>query len=176
MLEVHDPGSFQIAKDTAGSHGERFHGIWMSGLTQTTHLGFPETELISPMKRASMLSWLSDCEHKRGYVPLCIAFDCDSGGNVTEARNAVSLPAELGVSMIMIEDKIVEEAGAKINSLNAASNSQRQADMYEFANILRVFTTAASNAEGERQMLSNVDHSSYRKLHRARSQERSRCG
>src|SRR5271154_2313368 len=132
LLEAHDHNSFQTISNAVSSDGQRFQGVWISGLTQTAYLGIPDTELVSPLKRASLLSWLRDCTRdKEDCPPLCIAFDCDSGGDIAEIYNLVELLVKLGVSMIVIEDKSVDKPGEKVNSLHGASHSQHQADMYE---------------------------------------------
>ncbi|KAI9703364.1 MAG: hypothetical protein M1836_007932 [Candelina mexicana] len=153
LLEAHDCDSFQIISNAVGSDGQRFQGVWISGLTQTTYLGIPDTELLSPLKRASLLSWLHDYTRDKGRLPLCIAFDCDSGGDVAEISNLMALLVMLRVSMIVIEDKSVDKPGEKVNSLHGASHCQYQADMYKFADVIKAFAAAASMYGSERGMM-----------------------
>lgn len=52
--EVHDRASTELVRDSVADNGQAFDGVWISGLTQTTILGVPDTELISPLTRASL--------------------------------------------------------------------------------------------------------------------------
>ena len=144
LCETHDHSSTAAIRNTAGDHGQTFDGLWYSGLTQSTYLGLPDTELISPLQRAAMLA-LSGTLQQPKTRPLCAAFDADSGGDAAEIPALVAVLALVGVSMIIIEDKAISAPGQKINSLSGASGSQDQADMHDFANIIRAFKAAANN-------------------------------
>ena len=144
LLEAHDHISREIVRNVVGDDGQRFHGIWMSGLTQTTYLGVPDTELISPLKRASLMI---DNLEQNDCRPLCAAFDADSGGNVAVIPALVALLACKGISMIVIEDKCVYGPGGKVNSLKKTSSLQGQANMYEFGNIIRSFKSTCAHKD-----------------------------
>ena len=146
LCESHDRSSTEIISHTAGDHGQFFDGIWYSGLCQTTDLGIPDTELISPLQRATLLA-LKDNLQERGTRPLCAAFDADSGGDVADAPALVSTLALMGVSMVIIEDKAVSKPGRKVNSLKDTSSLQSQADMYEFSNMIRAYKSASTNTD-----------------------------
>ena len=139
LCETHDHNSTEIIRNTVGKDGQTFDGIWYSGLCQTTYLGIPDTEIISPVQRASLLALNGDLRRKTNSRPLCAAFDADSGGDIVDIPALVGLLALVGVGMIIIEDKAVAEAGGKVNSLSGSSASQGQADMHEFAKVIQAF-------------------------------------
>jgi phosphoenolpyruvate phosphomutase len=136
VLEAHDHNSREIIRKVVSDDGQSFQGVWISGLTQTTCLGFPDTELISPLERASLMTGFNDNLQQNNCRPLCAAFDADSGGHVADIPALVALLASMGVSMIVIEDKSVCEPGKKVNSLKDTSGMQGQANMYDFAKIV----------------------------------------
>jgi phosphoenolpyruvate phosphomutase len=147
LLEAHDHATKETIRLTFNDNGESFDGIWLSGLTQTTYLGIPDVEIISPLQRAMQMSSQNNNIEQYGGRPLCAAFDADSGGDVDDIPQLVVFLLSLGVSMVIIEDKSVSAPGQKVNSLAGASHSQGQADMYEFAKILRAFRDAAGDSE-----------------------------
>ncbi|KAJ6123473.1 hypothetical protein N7512_005938 [Penicillium capsulatum] len=126
LLEAHDQPSTKLIQQITGEGGECFQGVWISGLTQTTHLGIPDTEIISPLQRAKI--WQASSRNR---------------GDVAEIPALVSVLATIGVSMVIIEDKILEEPGKKVNSLLKSSGSQKQADPREFAKVIARFKSAA---------------------------------
>ena len=147
LLEAHDDSSVETIRQVVGHDGQNFHSMWMSGLTQTTYLGIPDAELVSPLQRASLASGLNDDSLHMEVRSLCAAYDADSGGNVNEIPVLLELLASKGVSMIVIEDKSVGEAGGKVNSLKETSDMQGQANMYDFARLIRAFTSASAHTD-----------------------------
>jgi 2-methylisocitrate lyase-like PEP mutase family enzyme len=147
LLEAHDRNSREIIRNVVNEDGQGFHGIWISGLTQTTYLGVPDTELISPLNRASLLAQFHDHPQQNKCRGLCAAYDADSGGNVTEIPALIESLASAGVSMIVVEDKSVSEPGKKVNSLEGTLCLQGQANMYEFAKVLCAFKSASAHRE-----------------------------
>ncbi|KAH8702302.1 putative phosphoenolpyruvate phosphomutase [Talaromyces proteolyticus] len=143
LLEAHDELSREIVRNGIGDDGQTFHGTWISGLTQTTYLGIPDTELISPLERAALITRTQS--PPTNTRPLCTVYDADSGGKRDDIPALVESLAKQGVSMIIIEDKAAFEPGKKVNSLKETSGLQAQADMYEFAQTIRAFSTAAAN-------------------------------
>ncbi|KAK4083356.1 hypothetical protein Purlil1_10767 [Purpureocillium lilacinum] len=142
LVEAHDHASSDLVRKTVGNHGETFQGIWISGLTQTTYLGIPDTEMITPLQRASLITF-AGVGHHEGSRKLCWAFDADSGGPEAEVPALVAKLLSLGISMAVIEDKEVSQPGAKVNSLAASSASQGQANMYDFSKVITTFKEAA---------------------------------
>jgi phosphoenolpyruvate phosphomutase len=146
ICEVHDRASTELVRDSVADNGQAFDGVWISGLTQTTILGVPDTELISPLTRASLATPVYKPLQNNGR-PLCAAFDADSGGDAKDIPALVSVLALKGVSMIIIEDKAVGKPGEKVNSLLATSDKQGQADPQEFANVIRTFKEASKDKD-----------------------------
>ena len=169
LCESHDSASTEIIGGTVGDHGQIFDGIWYSGLCQTTDLGIPDTELISPLRRAALLA-LSGNLQQRMSRPLCAAFDADSGGDFTEIPPLVSTLALMGVSMVIIEDKAVSAPGQKVNSLKETSNLQRQADMYEFSNVIRAFKSAT--IDRDMMITARIESFTVRKAQKDGTKER----
>lgn len=116
----------------------------MSSLTQTTYLGVPDTEMISLLKRATLIDGLNGHPEQDDRRALCAAYDADSGGNIANIPALVALLASMGVSMIIIEDKSVGKSGEKVNTLEETSDLQGQANMYDFARTIRAFTSASA--------------------------------
>ena len=101
-MEAHDRNSREIVRNVVGDDGHSFHGVRISGLTQ-------DTELISPLKCASLMVGFKDNPQQNNCRLLCAAFDADIPA-------LVALLASKGISMIVIEDKCVYEPGKKENS------------------------------------------------------------
>ncbi|KAJ5732181.1 hypothetical protein N7493_003662 [Penicillium malachiteum] len=137
LMEAHDSTSSDIVRNFH-VQGTGFEGLWISGLTQTTYLGIPDTEIISPLLRATLqaATIISDSSGDR---KLCAAFDADSGGDIPSIPTLVQLLESIGVTMIVIEDKDVHAPGQKVNSLLPADGSQPQADPHEFARKIQTF-------------------------------------
>ncbi|KAJ6014136.1 hypothetical protein N7540_008727 [Penicillium herquei] len=137
LLEAHDVVSSDIVRNFY-FQGNGFQGIWLSGLTHTTSLGIPDTEIMSPLERAYDLSSSIKLDSP-GDRKLCAAFDADSGGDISEIPLLVNTLKSMGVTMIVIEDKDVHAPGQKVNSLLPADGSQAQSNPYEFASKIRAF-------------------------------------
>lgn len=164
FCETHDEISTAIALNTIGVTGQVFHGIWHSGLTQTTHLGVPDTELLTPLQRASLLAKNRVGEWQITEVPHGVAFDADSGGDFADIPELVNVLAVNDVSMVIIEDKMLYEPGKKVNSLAASSASQDQADMYEFAKKLQAFKLAINDAGKDIMVTARIESFTVRKV------------
>lgn len=147
LLESHDLASREIVRNTVGQAGNVFHGIWISSLTQTTQLGLPDTELLSPLTRATMLAHHNTILVPRHARPLCAAFDCDSGGPVSEIPALVAVLEQMGVSMIVVEDKAVTAPGKKVNSFAASAGPGCLAHPKTFAKTLQTFKAAAAGRD-----------------------------
>jgi phosphoenolpyruvate phosphomutase len=146
LLEAHDSVSTEVISGTVNNNGQGFDGAWISGLTQTTFLGIPDTEIISLLKRAAMLTFNSNGVRKGGR-PLCAAFDTDSGGDLADIPALVSVLSLHSISMVIIEDKALSAPGQKVNSLLTTSDAQGQANPNAFAKVLRTFREAAAGIE-----------------------------
>lgn len=146
LLEAHDRFSAEVTRNVMGEQGQVFQGLWISGLTQTTYLGVPDTETISPLQRAKMqeVSYKAQIKDER---LMCAAFDADSGGSLADIPELVDTLTASGISMAIIEDKVLEEPGKKVNSLLKADGSQLQADPHEFTKVIRAFQKSATGKE-----------------------------
>ncbi|KAJ4108659.1 hypothetical protein NW768_012191 [Fusarium equiseti] len=138
ICEVHDRASTELVRDSVADNGQAFDG--------TTILGVPDTELISPLTRASLATPVYKPLQNNGR-PLCAAFDADSGGDVKDIPALVSVLELKGVSMVVIEDKALGKPGEKVNSLLATSDKQGQANPQEFANVIRAFKQASKDKD-----------------------------
>jgi phosphoenolpyruvate phosphomutase len=147
LCETHDRTSTEIIRNAVGKDGQTFDGIWYSGLCQTTYLGIPDTEIISPLQRASLLALNGDLKRATNNRSLCAAFDADSGGNIADIPALVALLSLVGVGMVIIEDKAISSPGQKINSLETTSGLQGQADMHEFADVIRAFKAVSGDRD-----------------------------
>ena len=145
LLEAHDPDSIEVVRRAYGKDGQTFHGVWMSGLTQSTYFGLPDTELISPLERSHSMTSLDNACTFPQKRPLCAAFDADSGGKPWEVPVLLSSLAAKGVSMVIIEDKRVAEPGSKVNSLSDMSGSQELAKIQDFASVVQMFKAQSKN-------------------------------
>ncbi|KAJ6446937.1 transcriptional regulator [Purpureocillium lavendulum] len=143
LMEAHDQASCDLVRHSVNNDGHAFQGIWISGLTQTTYLGIPDTEMISPLERASLITFTTAAP-RAVCREVCFAFDADSGGPMAEIPALVRKLSSMGVSMAIIEDKEVSKPGGKVNSLAASSASQGQANMHDFARTIAAFREVAS--------------------------------
>ncbi|CAD6593833.1 MAG: hypothetical protein ASARMPRED_008112 [Alectoria sarmentosa] len=145
LLEAHDPDSIEVVRRVSSKDGQSFHGVWMSGLTQSTYLGLPDTELISPLERSHSMTTLDNAFTFPQKRPLCAAFDADSGGKPWEVLVLLSSLAAKGVSMVITEDKWVAKPGSKVNSLSDSSGSQALAKIHDFAKVVQRFKAHSRN-------------------------------
>ena len=171
LCETHDHSSTEIIGTTVGDNGQTFDGLWYSGLCQTTYLGIPDTELISPLQRATLLALNGDLQHPKDRRPLCAAYDADGGGDIADIPALVSVLALVGVSMIIIEDKAVSEPGAKVNSLATTSGNQDQADPHEFARSIRAFKSACRRHK-DMMITARIESFTVRKAKKDEAEER----
>ena len=110
----------RIANDD-GTYLE-FDGLWESSFTDSASKGYPDADIISFDSRCESLKYILDATNKP------IIFDGDTGGDPTNFEFIVKRLENLGVSMIIIEDKVFP----KRNSLDPES-SQEQEDPDIFA-------------------------------------------
>lgn len=126
IMEVHNGLTAQIVENTkidvTGSVKE-FDGMWLSSLTDSRAKGKPDTGIVDFTSRLTTINHIFDITIK----PLIV--DGDSGGLVDHFVNVVRTLERLGVSAVIIEDKV----GAKINSLFEVSDAQ-QDSISDFCN------------------------------------------
>jgi len=125
ILESHSPLSGLIAENMKFQRGdiiEQFDGMWSSSLTDSSLKGKPDNQSLDFSSRFNGLGDLFDVTTK----PL--VFDADNGGRLEHLPFTVRTLERLGVSAIMIEDKI----GLKKNSLFKDQSGAKQDSIKDF--------------------------------------------
>ena len=126
FLEAHNGLTGLIVehtKVTQGSTLKEFDGSWISSLTDSTAKGKPDTELVDFTSRLDTIQHILEATTK----PLIV--DGDTGGMPEHFVFTVKTLERLGVSAIIIEDKI----GLKKNSLFGTDVEQTQDSVEKFA-------------------------------------------
>ena len=103
ILEAHSPLSGLIAENIKIEKGKKinqFDGMWSSSLTDSSIKGKPDNQSLDFSSRYSGIGDLFDVTTK----PLI--FDADNGGRLEHLPFTVRTLERLGVSAIMIEDKV----------------------------------------------------------------------
>lgn len=101
-----------------------FDAMWSSSLTSSTAMGKPDIEAVDITARLSSINEIFEVTIK----PLI--FDGDTGGKMEHLPFTIKSLERLGVSAIVIEDKI----GLKKNSLLGTEVKQEQDSIENFAN------------------------------------------
>ncbi len=125
ILEAHNGLTGLIVENTyAEKNGHRieFDGIWESSLTDSTSKGKPDTELVDFSSRFLTIEEILEVTTK----PIIV--DGDSGGRIEHFKFRVKTLERLGVSAVIIEDKV----GEKRNSLFGTSVPQKQDSIENF--------------------------------------------
>jgi len=114
-----------VEKTNAARNGKTvsFDGIWISGLTNSTAKGKPDNAVIDVSARLNDLEDILDITTK----PILV--DADNGGLTEHFVHTVRKAERLGVSGLIIEDKI----GQKRNSLFGTETPQKQEDVKKFS-------------------------------------------
>ncbi len=126
VIEAHNGLTGLIAEHTTVMHNDQrreFDAIWISSLTDSTAKGRPDTEYVDITSRAATIESILEVTTKP------IILDGDSGGIVEHFVLHVRTLERLGVSAVIIEDKV----GLKKNSLFGADADQTQDDPRRFA-------------------------------------------
>ena len=125
ILEAHSPLSGLIAENIKYNKGktvQEFDGMWSSSLTDSSIKGKPDNQALDFSSRFNGLGDLFDVTTK----PLI--FDADNGGRIEHLSFTIRTLERLGVSAIMIEDKI----GLKKNSLFKDQSGAKQDSIKDF--------------------------------------------
>jgi phosphoenolpyruvate phosphomutase len=114
-----------VEKTSIDKDGKKmeFDGIWESSLTDSTAKGKPDTELVDFSSRFSTIEEILEVTTK----PMIV--DGDTGGRIDHFKFRVKTLERLGVSAIIIEDKI----GDKRNSLFGTTVPQQQDSIEHFS-------------------------------------------
>ncbi|MGD2066700.1 MAG: phosphoenolpyruvate mutase [Candidatus Bathyarchaeota archaeon] len=117
-VEVHNGASSLVANEAKielGTNGKRetleFDALWASGFTDSTSKGLPDTEVVSIDSRFNTIEQIVNVTRK----PVIV--DGDTGGEITRFEYFIGKLERLGVSAIVIEDKVYP----KRNSLDSNS-------------------------------------------------------
>jgi phosphoenolpyruvate phosphomutase / 2-hydroxyethylphosphonate cytidylyltransferase len=126
FMEVHNGLTGLIVEnigvDVDGRRRE-FDGMWGSSLTDSVSRGMPDIEAVDISTRIQTMVEITEVTTKP------IIFDGDTGGKNEHFAFTVRSLERVGVSMVIIEDKI----GLKRNSLFGTDANQMQAPIPEFA-------------------------------------------
>ena len=118
-IEVHSGLTGLIAEKTVVSDGaavNQFDAMWISSLCDSTEKGKPDIELVDMTSRFRTINDVMEVTTKP------IIFDGDTGGRIEHFVYNVRSLERLGVSAIIIEDKV----GSKRNSLFGTEVKQTQ--------------------------------------------------
>jgi phosphoenolpyruvate phosphomutase / 2-hydroxyethylphosphonate cytidylyltransferase len=119
LLEVHNGLTGLIVEHTAidTERGRReFDGMWASSLTESTAKGKPDIEAVDVTSRMTTINEILEVTTKP------IVYDGDTGGRIEHFTFTVKTLERLGVSAVIIEDKV----GLKKNSLLGVDVKQSQ--------------------------------------------------
>ena len=125
ILEAHNGLTGIIAENTKVEKDNElieFDGIWESSLTDSTSKGKPDTEVVDFSSRFNTIEEIIEVSTK----PIIV--DGDTGGKTEHFKFRVKTLERLGVSAVIIEDKI----GSKRNSLFGDSVEQQQDSIENF--------------------------------------------
>ncbi len=131
ILGVHNGLSGLIAETVSvEKNGMRheFDGMWISSLMDSTARGKPDIECVDLTSRLTTVNDILEITTKP------IIYDGDSGGITEHFIFMVRTLERLGVSAVIIEDKV----GLKKNSLFEADNLQQQDSIAGFSHKIRM--------------------------------------
>ena len=140
VLECHSPLSGLIAENTKIEKKDRveeFEAMWSSSLTDSSVKGKPDNQALDFSSRFNSLGDLLDATTK----PLI--FDADNGGRLEHLSFTVRTLERLGVSAIMIEDKI----GLKKNSLFSDQTDSKQDTIENFCKKIKLIKKIRSSKD-----------------------------
>ena len=122
ILESHNGLTGLITEKTKVGNDE-FDGMWLSSLTHSASKGKPDTQYVDITTVSQTLGEIFDVTTK----PMIV--DLDNGGLVEHFKPMVRSLERLGVSAVIIEDKI----GNKRNSLFEDTSNQLQDSIEDFS-------------------------------------------
>ncbi|MCR6594025.1 phosphoenolpyruvate mutase [Campylobacter insulaenigrae] len=148
ILESHSALSALIAQNAfVEKNGKKieFDGFWSSSLTDSTSRGKPDIEAISLTSRLNTINDIFEVTNK----PLI--YDADTGGKVEHFVFTVKTLERLGVSAVVIEDKI----GLKKNSLLGNDVTQFQDDINNFC--LKINTAKKNQITDDFMIIARIE-------------------
>lgn len=140
IIEAHNGLTGLIVENTEiieNDYPAQFDGMWMSSLTDSTSRGKPDIEVVTTAERVKTLEDILEVTTKP------IIYDGDSGGLAEHFVFTVKTLERLGVSAIIIEDKV----GLKKNSLFGTAGGQSQDTIENFCNKISAGKKAQVTSE-----------------------------
>ena len=132
IIEAHSGLSGLIVENTKVKNSDeieiQFDGMWSSSLTDSTLRGKPDIEAVDLTSRLTTLNDILDVTTKP------IIYDADTGGKPEHLSFAVKTLERLGVSAVIIEDKV----GLKKNSLFGTEVKQTQDSIENFCHKIKI--------------------------------------
>ena len=140
FLDIHNGLSGLIIENTkveVNGKTEEFDGMWGSSLTNSTAKGKPDIEAVDLTERVQLLNEVLEVTSKP------IIYDADTGGKSEHFVFTVKTLERLGISAVIIEDKI----GLKKNSLFGTEVFQQQDSITSFSKKLKIGSKAKATDE-----------------------------
>jgi len=131
IMEAHNGLTGLIVENTKiqkDGVSKEFDGMWLSSLTESTAKGRPDIEFVDLTSRIKTINDISEVTTKP------IIYDGDTGGIPEHFIFTVRTLERLGISAIIIEDKI----GLKKNSLFGTEVEQTQDSIEDFSRKIRM--------------------------------------
>ena len=140
ILEAHSPLSAMIVENTNIIKNNKFYefdGMWSSSLTDSALRGKPDNESVDISSRINTLNEILSVTTKP------IIFDADTGGRNEHLPYTIKSLESIGVSAVIIEDKI----GLKKNSLFENQSNAKQDSIKNFCKKIKVAVNAKISDE-----------------------------
>lgn len=140
VLESHSPLSGLIAENIKIEKRkkiEQFDAMWSSSLTDSSVKGKPDNQSLDFSSRFSGIGDILDVTTKP------IIFDADNGGRLEHLPFSVRTLERLGVSAIMIEDKV----GLKKNSLFNDQSGVKQDSIKDFCKKIELIKNTRNSED-----------------------------
>jgi phosphoenolpyruvate mutase len=148
LMEAHSGLTGLIVERTSvqTDHGPReFDGMWLSSLTDSTAKGKPDIEAVDLTSRVQTVSEIVEVTTKP------IVYDGDTGGKPEHFVFTVKTLERLGVSAVIIEDKL----GLKKNSLFGTEAGQVQDSIESFSH--RIATGKKAQVTDEFMIIARIE-------------------
>jgi phosphoenolpyruvate phosphomutase len=149
IMEAHNGLSGLIVEHTSADGPDdrvvEFDGMWLSSLTDSTVKGRPDTEYVDMTSRLTTVQEILEITTKP------VIYDGDTGGRPEHFAMRVKTLERLGVSAVVIEDKV----GAKRNSLLGADGTQAQNEPHAFAE--KISLGKAAQATHDFQIIARIE-------------------
>ena len=140
VMEAHNGLTGLLVEKTrveTGGEVRAFDAMWVSSLCDSTSKGKPDIELVDMTSRMNTINEIMEVTTKP------IILDADTGGLPEHFEYNVRTVERLGVSAVIIEDKI----GLKKNSLFGNEVLQQQADIEDFCEKIKAGKRAQQTRE-----------------------------